>query len=406
MARSKAQQLNALYYPYADVRRTPQLLTAALYFDSIYVFEPNFFRPPSTDDDERLAGSTGVEPLVSAGVIKAIGPTTLGFDPAFASSPRLLNDEGLNNVIRGIADDMRNPELTALMRDSPYVAWDIPTGQQLFWNGLGLLLESSNGPGGSGLEVETEREGLYRRVMASEGYGRVPVRDRSLRRVRRQFASDELTVRVPLMEAESLMINLALLACAEYDLCPITDDPLHHNFLCRKLASKELTERFSACKLDIKEFSLVENVIRIHLPKIDDLTAEAVLGLRERCKDSLERFRLHMGALKYSLESEVWSDSFERDIRKIVDKDILPAIVELKDSLRTKAADFGIKVLQDSASLSPVPLLASLAVGLPVEWTLAASGGIVVLKDFLEYQMNRKAAKRNGLSFLLDISSN
>lgn len=40
------QQLNALSYPYADVTHSETLLLSALWFDNIYVLEPNFFRPP------------------------------------------------------------------------------------------------------------------------------------------------------------------------------------------------------------------------------------------------------------------------------------------------------------------------------------------------------------------------
>src|SRR4029077_3731627 len=115
------------------------------------------------------------------------------------------------------------------------------------------------------------------------------------------------------------------------------------------------------------------------------------------CEDSLERFRLYMGRLKYSLENEIWSPDFEHDVKKIIDTEILPAIQEIKDSLRGKAMEFGIKVIEDSAKLSPIPLLATLAVGLPIGWVLAASAGVVILKDFLEYQMKRQGLKKNGL---------
>jgi hypothetical protein len=405
MARAKSHQLNALYYPYADIRKSPEILTAALYFDNIYVFEPNFFRPPSSDEDDRVSGAMSVQPLVRAGVVKAIGPATLGLDASFGSPHRLLDDEGIDAVVKGIADDMRNPDLIALMHDSSYVSWDIPTGQQLFWNGLGLLLETSNGPNGSGMEVETERHEFYSRVISSAGYRQVPIKSRNLRRIRRQLLNTELTVRVPLLEAEALMINLALLACSEYDLCPIADEPLHYAFLCKKLASKKLGEHLGACHLDLKEFSLVENVIRLHLPRVEDLTAESVLGLRDKCKDSLERFRLYMGKLKYSLENEIWSPDFGHDVKKIVDTEVLPAVREIKDSLQSKAMEFGIKVIEDSAKLSPIPLLATLAVGLPIGWVLAASAGAIVLKDFLEFQMKRQDVKKNGLYFLLDVSS-
>ena len=42
----KPHQLNALYYPYADVMHSNDLLLSAIYFDNIYILEPNFFQTP------------------------------------------------------------------------------------------------------------------------------------------------------------------------------------------------------------------------------------------------------------------------------------------------------------------------------------------------------------------------
>jgi len=407
MTRPRSQQLNALYYPYADVTHSEQLLLASIYFDHIYIFEPNFFYPPASSPHLRVPSSESMRPLVTSGIVKPIGPDLLGLNRSFGFGHPVLDEDNVELLSGSIRDDLQNDSLRSLTQDSGFTWWSIPTGQQLFWNGLGLLLASSREDCGADIQVQTDRVDYYRELLDSAGYEKVAVAGRTEQRVR--TALGELEVRVPFLEAEVLMVNLALLACSEFDLCPITDVRLHHQFLSRKLLNPSTQELVRHCRRDlalsIRESELAMRTIELHLHRVEDLTAEKVLQIRDKCHDSLERYRLYMGKLKHRLESEVWTAGFEKEIQKLVDTEINPAVSDLYDALKTRSKEFGIKLVEDATKLSPVPLFVSLATGLPIAWLLCASAGLVFLKDLVEHQVKKGTIKNNGLFFLLDLSS-
>jgi hypothetical protein len=344
---------------------------------------------------------------VASGVVKPIGPDILGLNKNFGLSHPVLDEDNIETLSKSISEDLQNESLKSLTRDSGYAWWSIPTGQQLFWNGLGLLLESSRDSCDGQLQVQTDRVDYYRGVLNSSGYDNVPVVGRTEQRIRTQLG--ELEVQVPFLEAESLMVNIALLACSEFNLCPITDTPLHHQFLTKKLENPSAQELVQNCRkslsLPLRESEIALRTIEVNLPMLEGLTAEKVLRIRDKCADSLERYRLYMGKLKHSLESEVWSADFEKAIQKVFEKEINPAINDLQNSLKTRTGEFGVKLLEDATKLAPVPLLANVAMGLPIEWIIAASAGLVFLKNLVEHQVKKGTIKNNGLFFLLDMTS-
>jgi hypothetical protein len=409
MTRPSTHRLNALYYPYADVTHSEQLLLASIYFDNIYILEPNFFYPPSSSPHLRVPSSESMRPLITSGVVKPIGPDLLGLSRHFGPRHPVLDEDNIEILLNSITEDLQNEALKALTRDSGFTWWSIPTGQQLFWNGLGLLLSASKEGKGSRVQILTDRVDYYRGVLSSGGYQNVPVVGRTEYRVRTQLDGSDLEVYVPFLEAESLMVNIALLACSELNLCPITDARLHHQFLCSKLADPGTQQLVLDCRkalsLPLRESEVAMHTIKVNLPKLEGLTAEKVLRIRDKCGDSLERYRLYMGKLKHSLENEVWTDDFAAEVQKVLDTEISPAVRDLSDLLKTRAGEFGVKLLEDATKLTPLPLLVSLATGLPIEWMLGASAGLVFLKNFIENQVKRGTIKNNGLFFLLDIAS-
>jgi hypothetical protein len=394
--------LNALYYPFADVIRSEDLLVNCLYFDTIYVLEPNFFQAPRSRAFTGVPSSQSMRSLTREKVVRPIGPDLLGLNTDFGSGPAIIDEENVALIKDSIRSDMADPQLQKLARDSGISAWEIPTGQQLFWNGLGILLELSNEQDDHSIEVHAGRHDFYSDLLSRANFNRVPVKERVETRVRTPHS--ELEVRVPFMLAESLMVTVCLLACAEFGLVPITDKRIHHEFLTRKISNPvirtTLKDGMQSLDLALVESTLARKAIEFHLPRVSDLSAEKVLGLRDRCRDSLESFRIHMRKLRHSVEDNVWSSGFDGDVNRILDTEIAPSVAALKADLTTRAKEFGVKVWEDSVKFAPIPLLTTLTVGYPLELVLPASAGIVVLKDFIQYLVKRGELKKNGLFFL------
>lgn len=398
--------LDALYYPYADVQRSDRLLLASLYFDNIYVLEPNFFGTHQ-DATEAVPTDDAMRPLVRAGIVKPVGPALLGLNTNFFSEARAVLDASSAEVVRqSIAMDVRNPELQAIAQSSGMVAWQIPTGQQLFWNGLGILLELSNDDAEIPVEIYTERPQYYADLLAREQYANVVVSPRVTSRLRGRH--HEVEVRVPFLVAESLMTTIALLACTELGLVPLTDDRLHHAFMSAKVRAGPiagaLREASDQLDLAVAESALAMRSVEIQLPRLEALTAERVVAIRSRCGKSLQRFRASMRKLRHAIEASAWSTGLEAAIEKIMDTEISPAVATLRTDLLSQRGALGVKVLEDVTKIAPLPLFANVITGCPVEFVLAASAGAVVLKDALSYRLRREQLKKNGLYFLIDFA--
>jgi hypothetical protein len=396
--------LNAFYYPYADITHSEQLLLSSLYFDNIYVLEPNFFQPPHLKQLPNIPSSESMRLLVKEGIIKPVGPDILGINMHFGRGPSVLDEDNIELIKASICSDMANPQLQALAKEYGTVAWQIPNGQLLFWNGLGILLELSNEKNDYSMEILTERKEYYADLLRGANFPNIPVNQCVESRLRTSHS--ELDVRVPFLIAESLMITVSLLACVELGMVPITDSRIHHDFLCKKVSNPlirdTLRNGMRSIELGISESSLALKTMEIQLPTIRQLTPEKVIELRQHCSDPLVRFRMHMRKLRHSLEESIWSNKFEEEIGKTIETEIIPCVQELKDAVASHAKEFGLKVVEDFTKLSPVPLLATIATAYPLEFLLAASAGIVVLKDYLQYLFKKGELKKNGLFFLID----
>lgn len=388
--------LQGMYYPYADLRPSQALLEACLYLDRVYILEPNFFHPPEgAHTADRVPSVPSMQPLLAAGLIEPIGPALLGMADSPSSQP-VLDEDNLALLRSSISQDLADTELTRMTAEAGFVSWAIPTGQQLFWNGLGLLLERQDGK----TRIHTDRPDYYRGLLNKLGYGHHPVvqRDRG--------GHPDLQVEVPFLEAESLMLTVALLASSELGLHPITDNEFHEAFLRRKLnrmlAQPELRDALRPIVPATREAELGLHTIRLNIPRLAELDAERVVKLRERCHDSLDEFRVHLRALSYKIQSEPWSAEFEQDCQRVVATEIQPALRKLRGDLGDKARSLGVRIAAATAKTAPLPLLATLATGLPPEVLLAAGAGVTALHELVTYLVERRSIQRNGLYFLLD----
>jgi hypothetical protein len=388
-------RLQAVYYPYADVLPSQAFLEAALYFDRIYVLEPNFFRSPDAER-ARVPHAEVLRPLFEAGLVEPLGPRLLGLGSE--PSKPILDAENLRLVRGSIDQDLQDPELAAIVAGLGLVSWSLPTGQQLYWNGLGLLLERPS----TEIAIATDRPGYYRQFLQAIGYTGARVRAGVEERVRE---AGELTVEVPFQEAESLLTTVTLLAAADLGLHPFTDNPLHARFLQRKLTrlyeEPLMREAIRELSPAMREGETGTQTIRLHLPRLDNLTASTVVALRQRCADSLDRLRDHLRALSHQISSQPWSQDFEQDVRGMIASNVEPAVRDLKRRLHDERTGLGFQLIESAIKAAPIPLVLTVAAGLPPAVTLAAGGGIATSIEVARYLHRRRQARRHGLYFLL-----
>lgn len=401
-------KLECIYFPYADPQPSQEMLAAALLFDTIYFLEPNFFRKPGE------VGSNSVDSfdldihLKSAGIFKELGPKLMGFSGHRHISS--LNDASVREELSGsILADLSNPELIRLSEGYGKLFWTIPNGQYLFWAGLGLLLEvGKNGRVPLGVDVFTERTDFYIDFLRTlHGYD---VHVAELSEVRIREPKGELLVRLPFLPVQSLMMSLALHASREFGLIPVTDSTFHREYLNAKLRAAGETANASpdflaSISKGHSYSSLGTESISLAIPRISGLTPEKVVALRERCGDELEIFRIELRKLSHDISLEPWQPNYRSKVQEICDTKIAPALIQVKHSIASLRQELGISIVESTLTAAPIPLLLSIAPGIPMSIALPLSAGIVGAKELVKHYKRRSAVKQNGLSFLLNLGN-
>jgi hypothetical protein len=402
----KHRELSCIYYPYADPKPSPSLLMAALLFDKMFFLEPNFFRRPSPWGDEEPT-SYVESSLAEIGVFEEIGPSLMGFSPAFGPGKALQDESVTRELHASILADLTDTDLQKLTANHGNMFWSIPNGQYLFWNGLGLLLDTTKEAKELFFaEFFTSRTDYYEKYFAGLKYsttvanfGEARVRD----------PKGELMVRLPFLPVQALMMAVTLHASREFGLIPFTDSLLHQRYLSTKLGASVRTlsadaELRETLFRGIDYTNLGVQSIEMSLPTIAGLTPEKVLKLRRKCEEELNAFRTELRRLVYEIDTRPWESDYGSTVTEIINTKVAPAVDGLKRSLRSLRSETGIALIESSIATAPLPLLLTISPGLPIEWTLPLSIGVVWFKELLKHFEKREKLKQNGLSFLLRLS--
>lgn len=398
-------ELGCLYFPYADPKPSLSVLTAGLLFDRIYFLELNFFRHPSADGapakDNRLP-----QELRDLGCFSELGPHLLGMNQSVSPGRAVIDESVRHEIQASITQDLNNPELERLTQDSGKAHWLLPNGQYLFWSGLGIVFDYIRSRQGQSMpvpEILATRPDTYRQVMAGHGY---EAEIRSYEEARLRDPASELLVRLPFLAAESLMLAVALHACREMRLTPFTDSPVHQRFLNAKLnhLAAQLGDGSSFLPEPSPAYSrLGTKLIELSLPRIENLTPALVHELRDECKDQLRRFRQELLTMTAEIESNPWEPAFDQHMARYIDAKVRPALLDLENKLHDLKRGLGLVIFEKATTTAPLPMLVSVFTGMPLDWVLPASVGLVSLKETLSYLSDRSKLKRNGLSFLLNL---
>lgn len=206
----------------------------------------------------------------------------------------------------------------------------------------------------------------------------------------------------------AVLLNHALMTSIRYGAFPTANNVVFDQLLKYKL--KHVLDVPALAELlqnTRKGFSwdrelLASDVLEIALPKLELETFEDVLIFREKMNDELQAFKSHLNQAAFQLQTLPVSE-VPTAVNQIVENNILPALNDLKKSLKTSNDKFILRVVKGLRSAeATIPLIGSIFVGLPLWLGIALSAGAAVSEAAVEtYFERRELRENNGLSFLL-----
>ena len=152
------------------------------------------------------------------------------------------------------------------------------------------------------------------------------------------------TYEVPFLQASSLRINEALLVCYENGYIPFTDSVIHSKLLNVKLENtllkintdKNIRDRIMPdlqYKLPKEHLSL--KIIDELLPNecFQNLSFSELINYKSENIKLLDRFNSKIAEISACIERVGYDDDYIRNLQKIIDKEVVPEIKEIKDEL-------------------------------------------------------------------------
>jgi hypothetical protein len=422
---------NLFYYPYASFteKQLPLLKVAALYFDKLYILDPQGASWDSIGIDDVTLNA--INSLKDAGILKIVTPSTVlaSYEEAIAEAIRL---------------DMQNLEFLNLCDAHSKV-----TGKQ-HWT-LSL----------SKVPQELQNDKVMRRLMgdfASEVSGKTANETHEYREHQSDllFADEQLANQFlqrqkdyeqfratgkaydeyresqngiieyryadyPLALGESIMMNHAMFAGLLHSKAtPITDVPFHNQALSLKLndavnnpgIQKILTERIQQrqLKADILAYTGLTDS-ELNLPILNsELPLEVILEYRENNNDVLQASRDKLGKMARRIESEPWSEDFFKVLEHEAIPDLLDELAEA-----TKARDAWLKSQRGRLALKGTGVAVGIATAVlavfavpatPIALATAglglAAGAVLPGTEWLlDWRDGKKKTQENGLHYLL-----
>ncbi len=378
----------AFYYPYMNIHSNECLKAMVLYFDKIYVMRPE--EASIKDSSSKLKRiESDMDTLEFERVVHYISPSEL-----------LIDYDDI--MTRCVLNDITNPDfLKHCSTHSTSKFWEIyaeklPTSlaDSTFRK---YLLNIPNFYSGQQLQQNARLHERRHSEMYEISHFEDIHRERRYRELR--------IVKMPFEVGESLMINHALCACDKFSLTPVADYKVHHSFLLFKFRNMQKTTIVKKLLVDygfIKDMAIdltsVE-VISETIPMLYGASISDILDFRDENKDALQRFKIEIGKVVTEAKVSFWDEEFNKKIINIVDSKVRPSIQELKDSVESVMEKF-IRILKRGATVSSLPIIATLLPGFHPAIALAAGGGVATLDHYLESIKRKRKKQKNGFAFL------
>jgi hypothetical protein len=140
------------------------------------------------------------------------------------------------------------------------------------------------------------------------------------------------------------------------------------------------------------EEALRHEIIKRHLPRVDDLPAEEILFIREKRAAELDEFRFASAALATNIDVTKTPHEVALQVRDIVTNTVDRALIQLQKAVRTSRYDALLKVGRawKTIAAATIPVAVSAAVGGSLEVSalvsLLAGGGTFVAEQHLQRQ--------------------
>lgn len=229
------------------------------------------------------------------------------------------------------------------------------------------------------------------------------------------------TYEVPFLQASSLRINEALLVCYENGYVPFTDSAIHSKLLNAKLdntlakinADKNIRDSVVPdLQYVLPKEHLSLKIIDELLPSecLRDLSFSELISYKSENIKLLDRFNAKIAEISACVEEVGHDDNYYRNLQRIIDKEVIPEIKEIKGELnKSFEKNFGKLILNSIGVLVPT-ISASILGGLSFINILTAcaiaeigyltTAGSDKLMDIVSSTRQRK---RTDYSYLLNL---
>lgn len=398
------------YFPYGSFteKQSPLLKTAAIYFDKLYILDPEKASGgtigvgnPSVSKDIALLESKDVQ------ILERINPedVVVKYERAIANA---------------VHDDMKDPEFLDLCRNAENTRWllslakvpkDIRDNPEYQPKDLAMRRLMGELPKRIAKDMASYDE-MYAEVMH-------PV-------LHQEFLHNELLesgrekieyryAEFPIEIGESIMVNHALFSGLLHSgATPLCDDDFHRKAFEIKIkrASKipELGKILNDLNRSdqIREAMLASRTIKdkqLDLPIIRaDQPLEKILKYREKHKDVLSETRDKLAWFARSIKEQPWTDKFDEEIhRSIIPEKIMPLLNENEKARNSWLKTAGISLAAAAATaqlfVNPMPLISIPAF---LAATALVGGHVIPLaEEILEWKKQAARSRGTGLHYFL-----
>lgn len=398
-------QHNIFYYPYASFKGEQELLlkAAALYFDKLYILDPE---KASWDGMGSGPLSHDMKLLEQENILIRIAPEEV-----------LHRYEKI--IAESIRDDMEDPEFLNLCEQSGRAGWwtlalakvpkdirDDPAFHPLDRSMQHLMGDVARG---AFPRIDRYREGY------DEVYDEYSENDSGL--VEYRYAD------YPLPLGEAIMINHALFGgLLHTGATPLTDDPFHNKVLALKIQRAQkipeireiLGDHAKLRRLKSNQLAM-STLTDVDLAVISpEMPMEKIIEFRHDNKAGLDQARQELGWLAREIRQNPWGKEFAEELEVGVIPKIHRIMEENKNArdswFNTGRGKSALKLagLTASAASVTISLAFSATPLLPVIVAIGAlglfSGSILPGAELaLDWKKGKREAMGNGLHYLLKI---
>ncbi len=400
------------YYPYASFgqEQAPLLRAAALYFDKLYVLDP----------EKARSGGTGS--------LQGIGQDVLLLEQEgllVRISPEQILEKQEQAIVAAIRADMEDPEFVRLCeRSGRGDRWTLALAKVP----KGIREDPRYKPEDAAMQ---RLMGEIPRAMVDQFRGYSERYDEITQQYQEVGGYDETSLNAhgqvtefrqanfPLPLGESIMINHARLGgLLETGATPITDEPFHHDVLSYKIGRarnrpelRRLLEDLAA-STQIKTNFLTTRVfqeekLQAELPSFaPDVPLERLLKYRQKHSAELEAARRELAWLAQEIAQGPWTEAFEETIyREYLPKRIRPLLQECQNSRGSWLKAAGLTAALAGATIGLFVAGQPLLSFATASTALAVVGGDLVplISEVQSIRSDRRKAMGYGLQYFMKV---